>query len=92
MLETLQPGTSWTSHGFYKCITTSEKQKEYISQIMNNVSFDIINPFINDNFKQKELPSKPIVSIHTRDQRDTMKIIKTFYLKYPQYRWITFRD
>ena len=50
---------------------------------MNNVSFDIINPFINDNFKQKELPSKPIVSIHTRDQRDTMKIIKTFLSKIP---------
>jgi hypothetical protein len=32
------------------------------------------------------------VSVHTRDQRDTMKLIKTFYLKYPQFRWITFRD
>ena len=34
----------------------------------------------------------PIISIHTRDPRDTAKIIKTFYLKYPQYRWLTFRD
>jgi len=92
MLETLQPGTSWNSHGFMKCITTNEKQKEYISSIMGNVSFDLIEPYINDNFTSKELPSKPIVSIHTREQRDTMKIIKSFYLKYPQYRWITFRD
>ena len=92
MLETLQPGASWSSHGFLKCITTSEKQKKYVSEIMNNISFDIIEPYINDNFTPKELPSKPIVSIHTREQRDTMKIIKSFYLKYPQYRWITFRD
>ena len=92
MLETLQPGTSWSSYNFMKCITTSEKQKEYISEIMGNVSFDIIEPVLGDTFTEKTLPSKPIVSIHTREQRDTMKIIKSFYLKYPQYRWITFRD
>jgi len=92
MLETLQPGTSWTSHGFNKCITTNEKQKEYVGGIMTNISFDVIEPLISDEFSPKDLPSKPIVSIHTREQRDTMKIIKTFYLKYPQYRWITFRD
>ena len=92
MLETLQPGTSWSQYGFLKCITTSETQKKYISDIMSNVSFDVINPLITEHFNPKDLPSKPIVSIHTRDQRDTMKIIKTFYLRYPQYRWITFRD
>jgi glycosyltransferase involved in cell wall biosynthesis len=59
---------------------------------MKNVTFDIIEPLIDEYFSSKTLPSKPIVSIHTRDQRDTMKIIKTFYLRYPQYRWITFRD
>ena len=92
MLETLQAGTSWSQHGFFKCITTSETQKKYISEIMKNISFDIIEPFIGKEFTPKSLPSKPIVSIHTRDPRNTMKIVKSFYLKYPQYRWITFRD
>ena len=92
MLETLQPGTSWSQYGFLKCITTNETQKQYVSEIMKNVTFDIIEPLIDEYFSSKTLPSKPIVSIHTRDQRDTMKIIKTFYLRYPQYRWITFRD
>lgn len=92
MLETLQPGVSWSQYGFLKCITTNETQKEYLSKIMSSVTYDIINPVISDEFTPKTLPSKPIVSIHTREQRDTMKIIKTFYLRYPQYRWITFRD
>ena len=92
MLETLAPGVTWSQLGFYKCITTSEKQKEYISEVMKNVSIDILEPFIDGTFTKKDKPSKPIISIHTRDQRDTAKIIKTFYLKYPQYRWITFRD
>ncbi len=92
MLETLSPGTTWSEYGFMKCITTNEEQKTYIENVMKNVSVDIIEPLIPEIFKRKELPSKPIISIHTRDQRDTMKIIKTFYLKYPQYRWVTFRD
>lgn len=92
MLETLQPGVTWSQYGFMKCITTNEEQKTYIEEIMKNVSVDIITPTIPDTFNKKTLPSKPIVSIHTREQRDTMKIIKSFYLKYPQYRWITFRD
>jgi hypothetical protein len=92
VLETLPPGVTWTQYGFIKCITTSEYQKKYISEIVKNVSIDIVEPFISEHFTKKEKPSKPIISIHTREPRDTAKIIKTFYLKYPQYRWITFRD
>jgi hypothetical protein len=92
LLETLSPGATWSQYGFLKCITTNEEQKTYLEEIMKNVSFDIIEPVISESFTKKLTPSKPIVSIHTRDQRDTMKIIKTFYLKYPQFRWITFRD
>jgi hypothetical protein len=92
ILETLPPGITWTQYGFIKCITTSEYQKKYISEIIKNISIDVVEPFISEHFTKKEKPSKPIISIHTREPRDTAKIIKTFYLKYPQYRWITFRD
>ena len=34
----------------------------------------------------------PIIGIHTKEQSDAVNIIKTFYLKFPQYRWFTFRD
>lgn len=92
VMETLPPGLSWSDYGFMKCITTSKFQKEYLETVMKNISYDIIEPLIPNDFSEKEYPSKPTIAIHTRDQRDTMKIIKTFYLKYPQYRWITFRD
>jgi hypothetical protein len=92
MLETMSPGVTWSQHGFMKCITTSEYQKKLLLEIMKNTSFDIVEPFISEKFTKKTKPSKPIISIHTREPRDTAKIIKTFYLKYPQYRWITFRD
>jgi len=92
ILETLQPGQSWSDLGFLKCITTSDKQKEQIESLMRNVSFDILVPYISDEFKPQTLPSKPIVAVHSREQRDTVNLIKSFYIKFPQYRWITFRD
>lgn len=92
MLETLQPGQTWAQLGFYKCITTSEVQKEHISNVMRGVSIDIIPPYISENFRLQPLPPKPMIAIHTREQRDTANIIKNFYIKFPQYRWITFRD
>jgi hypothetical protein len=92
VLETLQPGQTWAQLGFFKCITTSDFQKEFLENLMKNVSYDILTPFISDLFKKQDLPAKPIIAIHSRDQRDTMNIIKSFYIKFPQYRWITFRD
>ena len=92
MFETLQPGQSWTQFGFNKCITTSETQKTYLNTIMKSVSYDIIPPVISEVFTKSKYPQKPVIAISTREQRDTVNLIKTFYQKYPQFRWITFRD
>lgn len=92
ILETLQPGQTWGQLGFHKCITTTEEQKEYITGVMRNVSVDILEPYISDKFSKQTLPAKPIVALFSREQRDSINLVKTFYLKYPQYRWITFRD
>lgn len=92
VFETLQPGQTWSQLGFYKCITTSNKQKELIESVMRNVSVDVVEPSISDVFQKNQYPPKTIVNIHTRDHRDTTNLIKSFYAKFPQYRWITFRD
>lgn len=92
MMETLQPGFGWANYGFLKCITTSEFQKEYITSVMKNVSVDILEPVISDIFKKTSTTQQPVIGVQSRDPRKTLNLIKTFYLKYPQYRWITFRD
>lgn len=92
ILETLQPGTTWGQYGFYKCITTSELQKDYISNLMRGSSVDVIEPYISEHFVEQKLPPKTIIAVHSREQRDTLNLIKNFYVKYPQYRWITFKD
>ena len=92
IFDTLQPGDSWAQFGFIKCITTSEKQREWIKNTMRNISVDVIEPYISENFKKQELPPKTIINIHTREHRDTTNTIKAFYSRFPQYRWFTFRD
>jgi hypothetical protein len=92
IFETLQPGQTWTQLGFSKCITTSETMKNYISNLMRNVSIDIIEPAISNVFKKSNYPPKPMIAIHTRDHRDAINFIKAFYVKFPQYRWVTFID
>lgn len=92
IFETLKPGATWNSFGFNRTITTTIDQKQYLNDLFKKQKIDVITPYISDVFKPSEKPQKPIISIHTREQRDTMKIIKSFYVKYPQYKWVTFRD
>jgi len=92
MLETLNPGVNWNQLGFMKCITTSETQKESIEKIMKRITIDIVEPVIYESFRKQELPPKPIIGMVSREQRVGINIIKQFYLKYPQYRFFTFRD
>ena len=92
ILETLNPGFGWANYGVTKCITKTEEQKKYISKLFPSVEVDVISPVISDCFVPSEKPKKPVVAIHTREQRTTMKIIKEFYLQNPQFKWLTFRD
>jgi hypothetical protein len=92
IFETLEPGQTWSQLGFHKCITTSNTQKEHIETLMRKISYEVINPVISDVFKKPEYPAKTIIGIHARDQRDTVNIVKQFYARFPQYRWVRLLD
>jgi len=92
IFEMLQPGVQWLNYGYTHVITTSEISKEYILSIFPNMNITVIPPAISTVFNKSEKPGTPLVAIHTREPRDTMKIVKTFYARYPQFKWITFRD
>ena len=93
ILEMLLPGKSWRDFGITRCITTSEKQKEYINHLFSNtIDVKVVPVSIPDYFKPTDKDKKPIISVMTRDQRDLVKIFKTFYLRHPHLKWVTFRD
>lgn len=93
ILDILPPGKSWRDYGVTKCITTTNTQKEYIDKLFSNtIDVSVVPVSIPEYFKPTDKDKKPIVSIMTRDQRDLVKIFKSFYLRYPHLKWITFRD
>ncbi len=92
MFETLPIGSRWGDYGFDKCITTTESTKKYIKEYFPETLSHLIPPFIGDNFKPSDKPLKPYVAISCRDRLVHRRIISEFYIKYPQLRWVTFRD
>lgn len=92
IFETLPIGSRWSDYGFDFAITTTQSTKDYINKIFPEAFVHIIPPMISDNFRPNDKLDKPIISILCRDRSVNKRIISEFYLKYPQLRWITFRD
>jgi hypothetical protein len=92
IFDTLPVGSKWLDYGFDRAITTSESSKKYIGEYFPECITHIIPPMIGNHFTPTEKPIKPIIAISSRDRVVHRKIISEFYIKYPQLRWLTFRD
>jgi glycosyltransferase involved in cell wall biosynthesis len=90
--ESLPIGSRFSDFGFDRIITTTEASKKYIMEYFPESLVFIIPPIIEDIFEPITLPLKPYVAISIRDRSTHRKLISEFYLKFPQLRWITFRD
>ena len=93
LLELLGVGKRWnTDFGFNDVITTSMKQAQYLTNLFPSIRTYIVPPSIPSYFKDSDKPKQPVVSIVTRNHGDAAKIAKSFYLQYPVYKWITFKE
>lgn len=93
LLELLPIGKRWNvDYGFNDVITTSVKQAQYLSNLFPSIRTHIIPVSIPSYFTNSDKPKIPVVTIHTRNQGDAAKIAKSFYLQYPIYKWITFKE
>lgn len=93
LLELLPIGKRWNiDYGFNDVITTSKKQAQYVSNLFPSINTHVIPVSIPSYFKDSDKPKIPVISILTRNQGDAAKIAKSFYLQYPMYKWITFKE
>lgn len=92
MFDSLPIGSRWSDFGIEKVITTTNASKKYILEYFPESLVFVIPPVIEDYFVKTEKSQKPFIAISIRDRVKHRKIISEFYLKYPQLRWITFRD
>ena len=92
MMNSLIPGTDWSSFGINDIITTSETLKEWMESYANGEKYNIMvyNIGIPDYFEKSKLPQKPVISVIGRNANEVSKFVKLFFSKYPQYSWVTF--
>ena len=92
-LELLAIGKRWdTDFGFKDVITTNKNQSEFIKSLFPSIKTYIIPPSIPDYFKTTDKLKMPVISIVAREQSDVLKIVKSFYLQFPLYKWVTFKE
>jgi hypothetical protein len=93
LLELLPVGKRWDfDYGFNDVITTSKKQSSYIKSLFPSIRTHIVPISIPSYFKPTEKPKTPVVAILTRNAGDATKLAKSFYLQYPIYKWVTFKE
>lgn len=93
LLELLPIGKKWNyDFGFNDVITTSDRQANYIKSLFQGINTHVIPVGISDYFKPSDKPKTPIVTILTRNHGDAKKIANAFYLQFPMYKFITFKE
>lgn len=85
-------GVEWKNYGIYDVVTTTKQQENLIKSVFPYVRSKVLSPVIPSIFRKPIEPKKLMVNVMTSDQRITNRIIKTFYWKYPIYKFVSFVD
>jgi hypothetical protein len=93
LLELLPVGKRWDfDYGFNDVITTSKKQAVYVKSLFPSIMTHVVPVSIPEYFKPTGKPKIPVVAIMTRNAGDAAKLAKAFYLQFPIYKWVTFKE
>ena len=93
LLELLPVGKRWDfDYGFNDVITTSKKQANYVKSLFPSIMTHVVPVSIPEYFKATGKPKTPVVAILTRNAGDAAKLAKAFYLQFPIYKWVTFKE
>ena len=93
LLELLPIGKRWdVDYGFNHVITTSDRQAAYVRSLFPLTRTYTVPVSIPEYFKPNDKPKVPVITILTRNQGDAAKIAKSFYLQFPMYKWVTFKE
>lgn len=82
----------WGTYGIHDVIVNTQKQTELIKSVFPYVNAKTLKPYICECFRKPLKPKKLIVNIISKKTEDVYKIMKTFYWKFPMYKFITFMD
>jgi hypothetical protein len=82
----------WGDYGITDAIVNTKENAELLKSIFPYVNVTIIDPFIEKRFGTTTEPKKMIVNVISKNPDDIVRLMKPFYWKYPDFKWVTFRD
>lgn len=85
-------GVEWKNYGIYDVVASTKQQEELIKSVFPYVRSKVLSPVIPSVFREPIKPKKLTVNLLTNDQRILNRIVKTFYWKYPIYKFVSFVD
>lgn len=85
-------GVEWKNYGIYDVVASTQEQEKLIKSVFPYVRSKVLPPVVNSVFRKPIKPKKLLVNVITNDQRVLNRIVKTFYWKYPIYKFISFVD
>ena len=92
LTEIIPMGVSWDDLKIYDCITTSESLAARLKSVFPDVLTRIVHPSIPEYFKKGGEQKKLMINVVSKNQSEINGILKPFHWKYPEYKWIAFRN
>lgn len=90
LADTCPMGVSFDDLKIRSCVAVSDTLRDKIKTFFPDIKVDVVHRAIPDYFK-KGKNKKLIVNIVANDKHEINEIVKPFYWKYPQYKWVAFR-
>lgn len=91
LADTCPMGVSFEDLKIRDFITTSEGLKARIQRLFPVSKIDVVRHSIPSYFVQNNETKKLIINVVSHSQNDVNSIIKSFYWRFPQYKWVIFR-
>lgn len=90
LADTCPMGVSFEDLKIRDFITPSEKLKKRIERLFPVSKINVVHRSLPEYFKQNKT-KKLVIDIVATNQNDVNEIIKTFYWRFPHYKWVAFR-
>lgn len=88
--EFLPAGLTWHDYGFDDVLAPDDQMADRIKRIFPTANVQIIPPAVNPRFDYDGTHKKMQIGILIRDSMEFHKTTAGFYLKYPEYGWVSF--
>lgn len=82
----------WGDYRITEAITNTKENEELLKSVFPYVDTTIIDPYIDKMFGTSNKPKSMVVNVISKNPDDIVRLMKPFYWKYPDFKWITFKD